>query len=302
MGYLNRILVYSHKDPCVKPFLEKISRYIQEPEAMGMPYWVFVKNSDPLGVVAVGREPVRLLAPPGTPMAIISLIDPKQPGETIVSFIKESLRLSAGENVQYALTRLSSTEVEALNLLKRCGFEDFDDCYQMVCSLNESLKPSGELRFRVVKREEARQYLSIAENFLQGSPDIQITETLKHLAGLPEQFLDLYNSRENFYYAFDGEQTVGILSLNLRNGVVSNVAVDPKLRGRGYGRQVMLFALEQLRRNGCQQAYLRVHVGNIPAFRLYESLGFIVAERYATLIWRRKNKGSFKTGASLLSK
>jgi hypothetical protein len=83
MPKVKKTKVYSHEDPAAKPILEKISKYTQQAEALQMPYWVFVQDSDPIGLVAVGKEPVQLIASPGTPMAIIQLTDIKQPKETI---------------------------------------------------------------------------------------------------------------------------------------------------------------------------------------------------------------------------
>lgn len=60
----------------------------------------------------------------------------------------------------------------------------------------------------------------------------------------------------------------------LEEAEIVNVAVDESYRGRGVGRKM----LEELMRIGLQNgvfAYtLEVRVSNIPAIRLYESLGF----------------------------
>jgi ribosomal protein S18 acetylase RimI-like enzyme len=127
----------------------------------------------------------------------------------------------------------------------------------------------------------------VAQEFLQGSPDVRLTEALKHTAVLPDDFLSFRYSMEKFYFANEGQRTVGIINLNESKGLISNIGVDPAMRGKGYGRQMMLFGLDQLKRSGCKEAYLRVHVNNTPAIRLYESLGFVRSGRYKTLIWRR---------------
>ncbi len=124
------VRAYSHKDPNVKPVLEKVSKYTQQAEAMNMPYWVFVQDSNPLGIVAVGKEPVQLLAPPGTPMAIIHLIDTKQPKENIESFAVEALKLATHKDIHYTLATFSFNENEAINQFKKIDFQDFDDSYE----------------------------------------------------------------------------------------------------------------------------------------------------------------------------
>lgn len=282
--------VYSHRDPDLKPFMPKISKVIKQVEAMKLPYWVFVQDSNPVGTVVVGKEPIQLLAPPGTPMAFVDLLDVGLERESVGVFAVEALKLLAQKDVEYALAKFPFNEDAAVNEFKNVNFKEFDDCYQMVCQLDETFKPFEELQFTKVKKDEMRQFILLAERFLQGSPDIALKKALEHILELPDEFLNTYYTMEEFYIAQKKEQSVGVLNFNTTKGLISNVGVAPKQRGKGYGRQIMLFALEQLKKSGCEQAYLRVHVGNKPAIHLYESLGFTKAKRYKRLIWRKKQQ------------
>ena len=71
-----------------------------------------------------------------------------------------------------------------------------------------------------------------------------------------------------------------------RARAVSNIGVAPRHRGKGIGRQIMLFALWMLKEEGLEKVGLRVHVDNKPAIHLYETLGFGVKEQNSVLIWR----------------
>jgi ribosomal protein S18 acetylase RimI-like enzyme len=51
------------------------------------------------------------------------------------------------------------------------------------------------------------------------------------------------------------------------------IALLPEFRGRGFGRRLMLTALDAARAHGYRQVALTVHPQN-PAIRLYESCGF----------------------------
>jgi len=281
--------VYSHTDPDVKLILEKISKYAQQAEAMKLPYWIFVQDSDPIGIVVIGKEPINLLAPPGTPVAFVNLIDAKRPKEDIEAFVCEALRLATEKNVGYALATFPFNESVAISQFEKLDFKEFDDCYRMICQLDKTFEPSSGLQFVQVKKEEMRKFITLAEKFLEGSPDVTLTEALKHFPELPDEFLTVYNSLEEFYFVTKDQQIVGILNIKTSEGRISNIGVDPQQRGKGYGRQIMLFGLEQLKKNGCRQAFLRVHVENKPAIHLYESLGFTKAERYRRIIWREQN-------------
>jgi len=257
---------------------------------MKLPYWVFVQDSNPIGIVIVGQEPIQLLAPPGTSMAFVDLLDTEQPSEVIGTFANEALRLMSERRVTYALAKFRYEKNVAMDEFKKLAFKEFDDCYQMICTLDRSFKPSGELKIRRVEKEEMRQFIEMTEEFMQSSPDIALRKAMEYISELPDEFLNSYYDMEEFFIAHKNDQPVGILNINTRKGLVSNVGVAPSQRGKGYGRQVMLFGLDQLKRRDCKQAYLRVHVENKQAIHLYESLGFTKANRYKRLMWKVNGK------------
>ena len=58
------------------------------------------------------------------------------------------------------------------------------------------------------------------------------------------------------------------------SGRVYSLAVDPALRGRGIGQQLMREMVEQLRHRAVGRIYLEVEASNAPAIHLYQRLGF----------------------------
>lgn len=58
------------------------------------------------------------------------------------------------------------------------------------------------------------------------------------------------------------------------------IATGPRVRGKGYGRRVLLSALRWARLRGAQQAWLQVEADNLPALKLYEAIGFKEVYRY----------------------
>lgn len=57
-------------------------------------------------------------------------------------------------------------------------------------------------------------------------------------------------------------------------GVVEDVVVDQQARGRGIGRKMMEFAMEQCRQAGCYKMMLSSNLHREEAHRFYDSLGF----------------------------
>ena len=277
---------YSRDDPELKQFSEQISRHTRQSEVLGMDYWVFVEGSDPVGVVSVGKEPIQLIEPPGTPVAILSVVNPDKPRRAIREFAEGALAKSRERSVEYALAIVNHRHSGPISQFKELGFRELDDAYRMTCSLEGVFEPSDVLQYIRLERGEMRRFIELAVEFLRGSADVMLGMALQNFLKVPDEFLDFYYETEEFYFADANGDTVGIINLNPKEGLISNIGVDPRKRGRGYGTQIMLFGLRTLKDRGCEKARLRVHVDNTPAVRLYEKLGFEKTDRYSTLIWR----------------
>jgi ribosomal protein S18 acetylase RimI-like enzyme len=79
---------------------------------------------------------------------------------------------------------------------------------------------------------------------------------------------------------------IGILNINLNTeNNINNIGVAPEHRKKGYGREIMKFAFEKLKEQEIENAGLRVHVKNIPAKKLYDSLGFKTVEQLIDIIY-----------------
>jgi len=70
---------------------------------------------------------------------------------------------------------------------------------------------------------------------------------------------------------------------------ILTVAVAPEHRRQGLGRLLMRHAADKARETGAERLLLEVHDGNLPALRLYETLGM-------TAIDRRRNYYNSGTG------
>lgn len=61
---------------------------------------------------------------------------------------------------------------------------------------------------------------------------------------------------------------------SFEEGEITNVAVIPEEQGRGSGRRMMEYLLEQAQERGIARIILEVRVSNEKAIHLYERLGF----------------------------
>lgn len=280
--------VFSHTDAEVKSFLPQVSKYTELAKMMNLPFWVFADDSAPFGVVTTGKEPIQLLAPIGTPIAVIDLVQ-KRPHPTIVKdFASQSLKLVLEKDAKLATVELDSEEKDAIVSFLGNDFSVLADTFIMSRQLDQEHALDGCLQFRLVKQNELPKWLESATKFLSGSKDVVMERILKNVGRLPDHLLAMYYSTETFYFAYENGQELGLLNFSPTAGRISNIGVDPSRRGQGYGRRIMLFGLQQLKAAGCPQAKLRVHVDNTPALNLYKSLGFEVTRRLKLLIWENK--------------
>jgi ribosomal protein S18 acetylase RimI-like enzyme len=89
------------------------------------------------------------------------------------------------------------------------------------------------------------------------------------------------------WIVYEGEEPVGYAVLTLgfsveyggRDGFVDDLYLVPSARGRGIGRGVLSFLLDEARALGIGTLHLEVAAENDSAARLYEALGFVATGR-----------------------
>jgi ribosomal protein S18 acetylase RimI-like enzyme len=280
------VKVYPSTDRHIRQHSDEIKEYAALAEGLRLPYWVWVTEERPIGLMIVGKEPTRLLAPPGTQTAVIELIDAAQPRATLERLVKEAKRMAVRHDAKYATVVLSSEDTNAVDSFRKLGFRIFSDSYTMVSRLDGEFDDRTDLRFRPVQRKEAREWASLASQFLKGSPDPILEFELENIPKLPAAFVNQVFKSETFYIVYKGRQAIGVLEINKKRGTIGNIGVKLSQRNKGYGRQMVIFGLRQLRASKCKEARLRVHSANSHAMHLYKSLGFEVKQRRLTLIWR----------------
>jgi len=105
---------------------------------------------------------------------------------------------------------------------------------------------------------------------------------------LPESYLRAFReieadtNNELVVAELEGE-VVGTLQLTFTPSIsfhggkrctVESVRVDEKLRGKGIGREMMLWAIERAKEKGCISMQLTTNNDRLDAHRFYENLGF----------------------------
>lgn len=88
---------------------------------------------------------------------------------------------------------------------------------------------------------------------------------------------ELANESARYTVIRENGRTVGYAGYRfcLDEAEITNVAVHPDYRRRGYGRRIMQALIADAVRHGIVSLTLEVRAGNLPAQQLYSSLGFV---------------------------
>ena len=279
------IRTIAHNDPEILSYKERISNYVKQAEAQGMKYWLILRDSNPLCVVILGVEPVSLIAPIGTPLSHVKIIEPIESKESLHAAAFKAIQLSIENKAEYSYVWLSTKNESLVSEFIRAGYMEMGDTYEMDRSLNSFNNPPIGLQFVKVERNDLNRFLDYMKIHMSGSPDMVLEMILGNIKEMPDNFLDMWYSMEQLFWVYKNEEMVGMLDLNVNGGTISNIGVALEHRNQGYGRQIMFYGLDKLKNSGCNKAHLRVHVENKAAVHLYKSLGFIEKDRIKHLIW-----------------
>lgn len=91
-------------------------------------------------------------------------------------------------------------------------------------------------------------------------------------------FLEMIGTDYAYYYVAEiDDKPVGVCGMRkiLEEGQITNVAVEEACRRKGIARKLLRHMLGEAVKEGAEIFSLEVRVGNTPAIRLYESLGFV---------------------------
>lgn len=136
---------------------------------------------------------------------------------------------------------------------------------------------------RILTVADAPAFLALRQQSLRDHPEAYHSAAEEW--DVPVSHAEARIAENLVFGGFSDGMLVGIVTLalsartgrKLRHKVeIWNVYVDPAGRGTGLARRLMQAAIAEARRRGLAAIVLSVSAGNLPAFRLYESLGFRV--------------------------
>lgn len=205
--------------------------------------------------------------------------------------------LEDGGNARVECQTLFATSASVDRCFARAGFHSLERHY-LVRDLREPLAaPEPPLPLRGLRKDDLPRAAEIVYRSHLRSLDAALNLTYATPSHC-RSFVDTLALRGGCG-AFDGEASlvaeergvaVGVLlasRLSPGAGHVCQVSVLPEAQRRGLGEALVLAALGAFRSQGLASASLSVTVGNRPAYRLYERLGFRLRKAFAAHAWAR---------------
>lgn len=89
--------------------------------------------------------------------------------------------------------------------------------------------------------------------------------------------------REHIFLTFDGEHLIG--AITIKDGYLDRIMVSPTYQGKGFGKKITQFGINQVIKEGELLVHLSYMEGNKTAERLYNSLGFETVQ--VTYVYRK---------------
>ena len=141
--------------------------------------------------------------------------------------------------------------------------------------------PSGEsvslsmepIELRTYQPEDAKAFRELNEAWIEKYFGIE--EHDREILGDPDNYV--IKPGGNIFLAFLEGRPIGCCALvAVEPGFfeVAKMAVDERYRGRGVGRKMLAYTIEQARRVGASVLYIETNRKLANAIHLYESLGF----------------------------
>jgi len=134
------------------------------------------------------------------------------------------------------------------------------------------------MKIKEINRFSVRVFNAVLRLMPQLAPDSELP-TKKQFKGI------LTSERTHFFIAeLDNKEIVGILTIviyDIPSGTkvwIEDVVVDESQRGKGFGKELLLFAINFARSTGAESIELTSRPSRIAANQLYQKSGFVIRE------------------------
>lgn len=159
-------------------------------------------------------------------------------------------------------------------------------------------KATTRAEFQRWHEREQEQAARLIARAYQGHVDAEINDQYKSVSGARRfltnivQYPGCGSFFQNGSYTAVDLLTGQLLGVSLASlvafdvGHITQICVDPGVRAKGVGYELMRHSLTALAEAGCRRVSLTVTASNVDAIALYERLGFQTLRAFDAIVWR----------------
>lgn len=159
-------------------------------------------------------------------------------------------------------------------------------------------KAATRAEFQRWHEREQEQAARLIARAYQGHVDAEINDQYRSVSGARRfltnivQYPGCGSFFQNGSYTAVDLLTGQLLGVSLASlvafdvGHITQICVDPQVRAKGVGYELMRHSLAALAEAGCRRVSLTVTASNVDAVGLYERLGFETVRAFDAIVWR----------------
>lgn len=178
-------------------------------------------------------------------------------------------------NLEFISTRIKVDKDDATIFYKKLEYEKWYG--ELELHYHGSEQPKSDLKFVLYEDKYFEQYAEgLRTSFyeLRKTNDFQPYLCCELNEEKRKEFLD---NKDKLLLLLDNDKLIASILVN-NNGLLDDLFVLPSYQGKGYGKKIMQFAINQAIKNGSNCISLAAIDWNTKALNLYQSLGFNIAQ------------------------
>jgi ribosomal protein S18 acetylase RimI-like enzyme len=198
--------------------------------------------------------------------------------DALVAAAREWLR---SQGVQICQAFAGDLDRESFAPLERSGFKNLTQLVELRCGLRNIPDAGSRLNCEPFAEDNRASFMAVLLASFEGSLDCPEVSGGRTEEELVATYTESIPASALWHLAKWDGRPIGVVLLdpNCEPGVceLTYLGIVPEFRRRGFGSELMRFALQSARNAGCETLVLSVDARNVPARRLYETLGFQVS-------------------------
>jgi len=136
------------------------------------------------------------------------------------------------------------------------------------------------MRIRKATKKDLKDVFQLLYDYTKYENSLDKKIKIESLTQIEKEEKEHFKTGTLYFIVEENNQIVGCLNANIdkrgkgKIGVIHNLFIIEKARGKGYGNEVVKFVLNYFKENGCSRAKTFVFLENKKAKKFWEKKGF----------------------------